>query len=226
VHNSTVKTFWRIVPLHGPAVLGLWEWGDINNFPYQAYESDWKRHVCVYRSLPAQEDPACPAVAADQFYSLIVKDSAEFPCLNCKTKPNPGDQVILIAMHITTKEVPDWVWATFWWRGLDRTNGGEWYNDNAQRPDNLKGFWTNYSMNTTLSLYNRDQSTETRDSAMFNPYIEGASEGTDSNCLRCHNQARIAESPQFRRELELEFLEGTLRTDFLWSLAFKLKHTR
>jgi len=222
VDSIVVKTFWRIVPPKDPTVLGLWEWSDIKHFPAPAREKDWDKHVCVYQSPPAHSDPACRAVGADQFYSLTVQDPSQFACLNCKRTPDRGDRLILIAMHITTKETPDWLWVTFWWRGLDRTDGDEWYHDNAQRPAGLTGFWKNYSMDTTLSLYNRAKQDFTPDSAMFNPYIEGATESTDSNCMRCHDQARVYNSPQFRHEETLVGEEGTLSTDFLWTLAFKM----
>lgn len=30
-------------------------------------------------------------------------------------KANPGDYAILVAMHISTKEITDWTWQTMWW---------------------------------------------------------------------------------------------------------------
>ena len=33
-----------------------------------------------------------------------------------------GDYAVLAAIHVTTKEIDDWVWATFWWH--DRPNDG------------------------------------------------------------------------------------------------------
>ena len=29
--------------------------------------------------------------------------------------PKAGDYLVLTGVHVTTKETPDWVWATFWW---------------------------------------------------------------------------------------------------------------
>ena len=26
-----------------------------------------------------------------------------------------GDLALLVAMHVTTKELPNWTWQTFWW---------------------------------------------------------------------------------------------------------------
>jgi len=223
--SVVVKTFWRVVPAQGITPLGLWDWSNVHCDPHDcpaAPESGWARHVCVYQSSPPQPDPACPLVDAGQFYSILVADPSEYRCMGCELKLSPGDRLILIGMHIATKETPDWLWGTFWWRGLDRTDGDAWNNDNAQRPATLSGFWKNYSMDTTLSLFNRSRAGGPN-AAMFNPYIEGATAGTGVNCVSCHDQATAGGSAFIGLDISAASLEGKLRTDFLWSLASHLR---
>jgi hypothetical protein len=159
-------------------------------------------------------------VRADEFYSLKVDKPDEYSCFHCSGRAEVGDRLILIGMHVTTKEIPDWVWATYWWRGRDRKQGDDWHDDDAQRPPDLKGFWRNYSMDITLGLHNRGKSLAQR--AVFNPYIEGAFISTHSNCLRCHDQARVGQPPTPDYDAALINFENYLRTDFLWSLASRL----
>jgi hypothetical protein len=57
-----------------------------------------------------------------------------------------GDFVVLLGMHVTTKEIPDWVWATFWWH--DRPDDGPFA---ADRPAQLDGAARNYLMDVAYS---------------------------------------------------------------------------
>jgi hypothetical protein len=217
-----VKTFWRIVPAKGTLRLGVWDWSDLppevpnENFP--APEGNWHKHICVFQSSTSLPQPSadCPLVSADQFYSVKVDKLDDYSCFHCSGQAAAGDRLILIGMHITTKEIPDWVWATYWWRGLDQPP--DWQD--AGRPACLKPVWQNYSMDITLGLHNRgDKLTE---QAIFNPYIEGASISTHSNCLRCHNQAKVGDRPLPDYDAFVIDFENFLATDFLWSIANRL----
>ena len=95
-----------------------------------------------------------------------------------------GDYAVLVGMHVATREITDWVWATFWWH--DKPDQGPYAQD---RPDALKSPWRNYLMNTTLSM---DTPLEPDGSPkiVFNPYIEGKfANGPVSNCMTCHNRS-------------------------------------
>jgi hypothetical protein len=127
-----------------------------------------------------------------------------------------GDAVVLMGLHIITKELADWTWSTFWWtndpkdpKGVDRLG-----------PDIIPAPWSNYAMDTTLSMVTPNESAfigkntppakkngfAAKTSAMlpttppdcphhepssakicFNPYIERGL--TETNCMHCHKQA-------------------------------------
>jgi hypothetical protein len=58
-----------------------------------------------------------------------------------------GDYAVLVAIHLTTKEIDDWVWATFWWH--DKPSEGQF---SADRVGSISGVWRNYLMSDTYDL--------------------------------------------------------------------------
>ena len=57
------------------------------------------------------------------------------------------DFAVLVATHLTTKEIDDWVWATFWWH--DRPDEGPFAQN---RVGSLEGVWKNYLMDVAYDL--------------------------------------------------------------------------
>ena len=139
-----------------------------------------------------------------------------------------GDYAVLVAMHVSTREIPDWVWSTFWWH--DRPDQGPYAQN---RPREVQGVWQNYLMNTTLSMDTpREQDGSPK--IVFNPYVEGKfSNGVLSNCMTCHNRsinAPLAENlcgalPITRGSTDLPPNDPRRATrtklEFLWSLLFR-----
>ena len=132
----------------------------------------------------------------------------------------PGDYAVFVGTHLTTKEIDDWVWATFWWH--DQPNSGPFA---ADRPGVVKGVWRNYLMTTSYDL-NLPHEQDNSPHIAFNPYLEGAfRSGLASNCMNCHNRAsfpNISFLPIHRGDPDLQsdlaYAPGRLRTDFLWSI--------
>jgi hypothetical protein len=137
-----------------------------------------------------------------------------------------GDYVAFVAAHVTTREIPDWAWATFWWHDTpDATPYG------ADRPKTVVDMFRNYRMNVT---YSGDTPREPDGSphVAFNPYLEAAfSFGPKSNCIACHQRAVLSTEgsgpvfPVIRGQLSKQdpLFAGKVRLDFLWSLAFETK---
>ena len=136
-----------------------------------------------------------------------------------------GDYVLFMGFHLTTKEIDDWTWQTFWWH--DRPNDGIYA---ADRPDAVKGVWRNYLMvnaNDQITPKEADGSPHVG----FNPWTEGALPGgTHSNCMTCHHRAsypsinflpvtRGASDPA----TDAAFAPGRLQTDFMWSMIDRVK---
>jgi len=131
----------------------------------------------------------------------------------------PGDYMIFVGMHVTTKEIPNWVWATFWWH--DEPDRGPYA---AQRPSSVLAPWRNYLMNVSYDM-NEPRETDGAPHIAFNPYLEGPlAGGLKSNCMTCHIQATWkpiqpadttpgAISPGDRR------FADRIRLDFMWTLT-------
>jgi hypothetical protein len=148
-----------------------------------------------------------------------------------------GDFVVFLGTHLTTKEIDDWVWATFWWH--DRPNVGQFSGD---RPASVKNEWRNYLMSVSFDL-ELPRESDGSPHVAFNPWLEAhfPGGGIVSNCTNCHNRASWTGPPGppnapgrfpsfmpiFRGKPNLvndpAYRAGQLRTDFLWSLPFEAK---
>jgi hypothetical protein len=143
----------------------------------------------------------------------------------------PGNYVVLVAMHVTTKEIPDWVWATFWWDNHGRSDPFA-----AGRPNSVLPRWRHFLMDTTLSGMTPTE-VDGGPKISFNPYLETAiSNGAISNCLQCHAKAaygsnqgldpydlgilgRDGQTLASGNPDDPDYFKTRIQTDFLWSIA-------
>ena len=133
-----------------------------------------------------------------------------------------GDFVVLVAMHISTKEIKQWVWQSMWWApNADTPPLPSYGTIAAQRPAQLKGAARHYALTTAYYMVKPNQPYSggvNIGTALyaFNPYLEagfGPSvfEGTvpsvlannkgvtirnyvgvRTNCMSCHGMATYA----------------------------------
>jgi hypothetical protein len=108
----------------------------------------------------------------------------------------PGDYIVVAAIHITTKETPGWVWASAWWH--DQPNDGPLA---VGRPNNVTGVWRNYLLATTYDAYLPLES-DGSPNITYNPWMEAVDQGgIQSNCAACHARATfpgVASDPATR----------------------------
>jgi len=143
-----------------------------------------------------------------------------------------GDYAALVGLHMTTREIPDWTWATFWWH--DNPTAGLFAND---RPDKVSGVWRNYLMSVSYSMETPKEPDGTAHIA-FNPYLEGPfSNGITSNCMTCHRKAvwptkrLAADNPLVnpftvsRETLSLDapMFKNRVASEYLWSIPLHSK---
>jgi hypothetical protein len=137
-----------------------------------------------------------------------------------------GDHVAFVAAHVSTREIPDWVWATVWWH--DEPAQGRY---GADRPLTVPGVFRHYRM---AAVYHGDVPREPDGgpAIAFNPYLEAAfSDGPRSNCVACHQRAIVGPSgpghvfPVIRGQLSKSdpVYTGAVRLDLVWSLAFETR---
>lgn len=245
--SIVVKTEWQVVYDlgHGQTTpLFIWD-PDVAKRRRSAgnYDSmnvqDWGKTVVIDTSGRACDDRDYQdgeAVPLDCFYSRSLPGpdldatSGEVQGIIERDKPaNAGTPyLILMGVHLTTKEIPDWVWATFWW--YNRVSESPY---SADRPARLVGKWRHFLMDTTFSDTTPLDPVDGKNKICYNPYLEERfSGGIVSNCIQCHKRAVYGakeDGYKFAEEArgvdpktiskDDPYFNGVVRVDFLWSVS-------
>jgi hypothetical protein len=246
----SLKTVWWPVAGDQPTAMPIWDPENNPLAPGGNSFQTWKRVVAIdptRTNIPPNETmtvqfpqgnprPNSHVVGLDQFHSVqIDAQTAANAMANGRLQVfvrsvlgrplQEGDFVVFAGTHLTTKEIDDWIWATFWWH--DRPDAGPFA---ADRLDSVKGVWRNYLMSASYDL-NLPHEADGTAHITFNPWLEaGFRQGIVSNCMNCHNRAAIPGSngaflPVKRGDPDLQndpaYAAGSLRTDFLWSIPFR-----
>jgi hypothetical protein len=143
-----------------------------------------------------------------------------------------GDEMVLIAMHCTTRELPEWTWSSYFWH--DRPDDGP---KAADRPPatTLGGVWRNYLMDVSFDS-SLPRENDGSPHIAYNPYLEARfPNGTLSNCLSCHRRStwpQVDFLPITRGDgstvdtalfppdgRDPAFTADKVRLDFLWSIG-------
>ncbi len=156
-------------------------------------------------------------VSALIHYRLSATDAAALNAAKPGTDASAGDFAILVAMHVSSREVARWTWQTFWWTPTPADpHAPSSTAIAAARPDALRGPARNYAMAVAYSMLAPEQpyvGGENRAPAVYayNPWVEarittaelpdsrtgfdrtGApaanNVGVQTNCMSCHAQA-------------------------------------
>lgn len=134
-------------------------------------------------------------VTTDQFYSYRPNLTGMDPCdraiLDASSywaygrKFQQGDALVLVAMHVMTKEQPDWAFQSFWWSD---TPNDPVYGANRPIVPNAQGPWQHYLMTSTYGF--PADANPSQWPIAFNPYIElAAGHPIQTNCMNCHKRA-------------------------------------
>jgi hypothetical protein len=241
--SMTIKMFFYRVKPGEEADVRLWDWNKVRVSDLTYLDSSMLGTQCVMLEASL---PRCIA-ARDHFYTVrVTKDNKSFFSCGaraCASDAQDGDLLIMIGMHIASKQTPEWLWATFWWRGADNANlsGHFWTCQNAQRPKSIATAdrWKNYSMDATASfqLLKPEFDPKSKDArcgappplgdkktpdpknqqylATYNPFVEADFDnGLKSSCVNCHSRASTG------RNLEsppmLTDFESPHAQDFEW----------
>ncbi len=232
-----LKPVWWHVKEKGLTALPVWD-SDAPRPPEQGNPPvSWKRYVAVdptRETIPAGEKAdvtfgkekraGALVVPLKNFYYFQVKDPKELAALKDgtrNTEAKVGDYGVLVAMHVTTKEIPNWVWATFWW--YDKPDAGPFALD---RPREMSGAWRNYMMNVAYDM-ETPREFDGSPHACCNPYLEAQMpKGLVSNCMNCHAQSAWPGMDfEIRRGKSLPSLKDgatkkdKVKLDFLFSLS-------
>lgn len=212
-----------------------------------------KRLVPVPDGNPTQQQiAAATGNLGDFIYYKLDSVSAAYVNQQQGVQAQKGDIMLLVAMHVTTKEISNWTWQTFFW-APDPENPPSPSDAVAAgvRPKQLSGAAAHYAVSTAYAMVRPNQpiSGGTNKNVApvigYNPYLEpnlGAINdpktnpnhlnpkfmwGVQSNCMSCHAQAYypanfIYTADQYVDMKDQKFFGGTVQLDFAWSIAGNL----
>lgn len=150
-----------------------------------------------------------------------------------------GNIAMLMAMHVTGKEINNWTWQTFWWSA---DNQNPIYG--KDRPATLKSPWNNYNMNLAYYMVSPPGTPKGGEPVVtFNPYLEtnlfGVLKadvssrdsihwyGVFSNCMSCHRMAAWEISNYIPNgnidPADPVLFSKNTKTDFLWSIPVRAR---
>jgi len=247
-----LKTVWWPVAKNGLTTLPVWDPG--SNSPRRSGNpyTSWQRVVAVDPSGLTRADsmvaidfagssfPRSRRIGIDAFYHVVVDarmskrmmrdpETRKAVLIALGRPLKAGDYLALVAANLAAREVPDWIWATFWWH--DQPDRGPFA---AGKPATLEPVWNNYLMQTAFDAVK--PAVNGSPHIAFNPWLEGRfpdgghGNGMTSNCMACHQRASYPPVPFLpvtrgrpdpRNDPALA--PGRLRTSFLWSLAMHAK---
>lgn len=174
-------------------------------------------------------DTTCQTPTADNTYGLgdfisVTIDSADQAYFQSLTGNQvgalePGDILILVGMHVTSRETERWTWQTFWWAAdPDTPNAPSSPTIAAARPGTLTGAASHYAMAVAYSMLSPAQPLNGGFNIgalvpAYNPHLEAGfgtgvfgetrgvqtptgsvttNLGVQSNCMSCHGMAGYA----------------------------------
>jgi hypothetical protein len=232
-----LKTEWIVMKANSCQTIPVWD-GETTERSGAHLPDSWPRKVAV-RNGSGPFDAACaalPQVELSRFFHI----RAEADSPPGSTGYHAGDFILLLGFHLATREIPNWVWGTYWWH--DAAHEGVF---GADMPRIVRGVWRNYRMDAAFDM-DRPWQHNGEPKIAFNPYLEASMiRGTQSNCMTCHRRAihprpenavtlhswgqsesalRIVVSgSEAATATYLPAYERSLKTSFLWSIVQKAR---
>jgi hypothetical protein len=251
--SVVIKTVWWPVPAEGIVPLPVW---DPASNPPRAGGNDyvtWSRVVAV-SARPGFGAPGATvdlefagrafthvrALGVDDLYhftldermaGMLMRDAEARTAarLVLGRQLRAGDMLALVALHLATRELTNWVWGTFWWH--DRPDEGP---HAAPHRGDTSPPWTHYLMSVSFDT-DIPRESDGSPHVAFNPWLEGRfpdsgqGGGLTSNCMACHQRASTALDKPFMVTRGLAQPRSSLpakleaRTSFLWSVPMQAR---
>ncbi len=167
---------------------------------FNGQPAQWLRIVPMsafyHRVVTAQDSAALTQFGAENGDDLGFNSDTSLAAVQAAARP--GNYALLMAMHVTGKEIANWTWQTFWWSAnpSDPLTG-------ADRPASIPAPWKHYNMTVAYSMLTKAG----QPLVAFNPYLETSLAGyvpvgsfsdsvswtgVSSNCMSCHRRAAVA----------------------------------
>jgi hypothetical protein len=192
----------------------------------------------TYQVVPVSAMPAQSAFYAFQLTQDVVDDLKQFAdeLGNSNydvSQVSVGDFALLVAMHVSTREIDNWTWQTFWWQ----PNPAQLAADPPTAmspPATIPKPWNQYAACTAYYMVTPPGAASGQPRLCYNPYLEtdltglkgkektGQGTGVQSNCMTCHRAAAWPTN-QYAIAFELDpgnpiWFTGNTKVDFAWSM--------
>jgi len=157
-----------------------------------------------------------------------------------------GDYVLLVAMHVTTKEFKNWTWQTFFWSpDIENPMFPSSPFEASLMPVELKGAASHYAVSVAYAMVWPNQpitggtDKDARPIISFNPYLEGGFGpkvfslpnkfrpdfiyGMQTNCMSCHALSTMTgkngyTTNQYIDMMDTALFKNDVKLDFTWSI--------
>jgi hypothetical protein len=221
----TIKLVWFAVHATGLTPMPIWDGEPVLADADGNPDRSWRRWIAVDPARASVPDDETAPVAGRRahvvplaafIHRALDTDDEVASARTAARDPElvRGDFVALVAAHVSTKEIPDWTWETFWWH--DRPGDGAFA---AGRPDDVRAAAGHYLMDVTFGS----------DTPCMNPWLEARfPDGLGSNCASCHQRAVVRATDYLpvthgRMRASDPYFAGRPQTDFVWSVALEAR---
>ena len=182
---TDLKVVFKAVRATELTAVPLWTGPADSTDPGNPSSDTWKSCVAVdptnQRTGKAKincngNDIEADVVPINAFYHITLTD-AEAELVNqvlglqAASRVAAGDFHIMVAMHITTKEIPNWTWQTFWWQN-GQNAPGNFPGGVDNMPNSIKGAWRNYAMCIADAIVVPFNDPKGKPIVCFNPWLE------------------------------------------------------
>ncbi len=223
-----------------------------DQFPYCVYidtenkQKRGKKVTPILQKITSVKEIEKATVNLEEFISLKIDSEMadymqkEYP--NAKVKV--GETAVLVAMHVSTKEVKKWTWQSFYWTP-NKDNPGAPSSKLASnvRPKELKGAASNYAVNAAYVMTTPNDLPTGNPMFGYNPYLEGGfgpstfqttnntnpeyKYGMQTNCMNCHGLAIPSPkgyytTAQYVNLKDKDYFSNEVQLDFAWSIQSNL----
>jgi hypothetical protein len=227
-----IKPVYQVVSGTAASLVPYWA-GPVNSTnPSAPGVSTWtKKMLVVPPGIVAPPNPGVPIVPIDRFYNFKL-DAQEVAYINAQGQGTykVGDYAILAGMHVSSREIDDWTWQTFWW-SFDKPKIPASFYERVKPP------FDNYTVAVGYSFTTGPDNPAGLNVVCYNPYLEAGFTnqtfvkpgqlGIESNCMSCHRTATwpVPANGNYIANGLIDpgdpfFFQGSTKVDFIWGFAF------
>ncbi|RDD63913.1 hypothetical protein [Ferruginivarius sediminum] len=228
-YSVVVKPVYKVIRPQNDKPYAMYTWPGTPH-PAKVFPEGPEWGNCVYVDVnnagkgDGSVDADCSGATSDTTYNVddfinikvTQPDLAVLKDVTGEQQLHKGDYIILVGMHVTSREIERWTWQTFWWTP-DPSNP-PLPSSNAvasDMPDALSGAPAHYAMSIGYQMLSPAQPVNGGVNVgelvtVFNPYLEAGFDpavfqekrtvqtnagpvatryGVQSNCMTCHSLA-------------------------------------